>query len=1197
MVVATTPILPRRQLAVSDSFVHLHAHSSYSLLDGLARIDDLLHAASEARMPALALTDHGTMFGAIEFYEKALQAGVKPIVGCEVYVTDRPLEDGPVREAGIYHLVLLAENEAGYRNLIHLTTEAHLRGYYRKPRVDRALLEKHSEGLICLSGCASSELATKILKQDRNGAEELAAWYRDVFPGRYYLELQDHHLDIQKTINEEVVRISALLDLPLVASNDVHYTYERQARTHEILLCIQTQTTLSDPKRMRFETEEFYLKSPEQMRALFGDYPAAITNTLEIAERCDLRLTFGRTQLPRFDAPGGRTSEEHLRALCESGLRKRYPEVTEEVRERLEYELRVIAETGFADYLLLGQDVIHFAREHAIAVGPGRGSVAGSIVAYCLLITSVDPIANGLSFERFLNPERVTMPDMDLDFADDRRDEVIRYVAEKYGRDRVAQIITFGTIGPRAGTRDVGRVLGMSYPDVDRVAKLVPLMCPTVGKAKEEVAELQQLYDSDPAMKRLLDTVEDLEGVARHASTHAAGVVIARDPLIQHVPLYKVPKSEVVSTQYAMTSIEKIGLLKMDFLALRTLTILERAREFVAATTGRELVIEEIPLEDPSIYKLLNAGETFGVFQIDGAGMRNSIKRVEPAEFRHVVALLALYRPGPMENIDEFASGKNGELEVTYDHPALAEVLEETYGVFVYQEQVMKLFSLLAGYSLGEADLVRRAMGKKKAEELAKHHQSFLDRAAERGTDRVVAQHLWDIVEPFSRYAFPKAHAAAYAVITCQTAYLKANHPAEYMAGFLSAERDSPDKVAGALAECRRMGIQVLAPDVNRSSLDFVLEDGCIRFGMSAIKHVGTAATQSVLAERKAHGPFATLEDFCRRIDWTAVQRRTLESLARSGACDSLGVERSRLFHSLDRLVAFGTQMQRARLAGQTSLFGGAQQEESVALQLTITDAATLEQRVEWEEELLGVAISRHPVMDAEAHFLAVAAVPVGQLSSEHHNSSIRVGGLIRNLYSFSTKAGQPMAKFQLTDLHTMLDVVAFSRSFERIQPVLRNGAIVVVDGRLDANDGRLQLVVEAVCPLDQAAGRSRPNGNGKTNSKHSAGSGHSAGTTRNQAEADPPVSEPVGTDMHRVSVVIDRTDDRESDLASVVQIYTIIQRFPGSDETEILIGRSGKLLSIPLPNRFVRYCQQLDAELRSIANVDINVGSVGATA
>jgi DNA polymerase-3 subunit alpha len=1179
---------------VSDPFVHLHTHSCYSLLDGLGRIDDLIQCAVESEMPALAMTDHGTMFGAIEFYSKARAAGIKPIIGCEVYVSDRSLDERPGAGAQNYHLVLLAENEAGYRNLIRLTTEAHLRGFYRKPRVDHALIEQHAEGLICLSGCASSELATFILNGDLSRAEECADWYHQVFPNGYYLEMQFHNLDMQKTINQGITHLSRKLGLPIVATNDVHYVRDRHAAAHEVLLCIQTQTTLDDPKRMRFETQEFYLKSSRQMRDLFDEVPGAISNTVAISERCNLELAFGRPQVPRFEASSGQDPQQHLRSLCDTGLLDRYPTAPAEARERMEYELSIITETGFVDYILLVHDVIHHARSCGIAVGPGRGSAAGSIVAFCLQLTNVDPLANGLSFERFLNPERVSMPDMDLDFADDRRDEIIRYVTEKYGRDRVAQIITFGTIGPRAGVRDVGRVLGMSYGDVDRVAKLVPFMCSSTKRAMDEVPELQQLYESDPAMRRLLDTVEDLEGVARHASTHAAGVVIARDPLIEHVPLYKVPKSELITTQYAMDSIEKIGLLKMDFLGLRTLSILERTRNFIRDSRGIDLDVEEIPVEDPAIYDLLSSGDTFGVFQVDGAGMRKLVKQLRPTEFKHVVALLALYRPGPMDYIPEFAARKNGEREVTFDHPALAEVLQETYGIVVYQEQVMELAVKVAGYSMGEGDLLRRAMGKKKPEELAKHREQFVERAAARGTERKVAEHLFNVIEPFAGYAFNKAHSAAYAVITCQTAYLKGRFPQEFMSGLLSAEKDNAERVADALAECRRLGIPILPPDVNQSDLDFALEGGGIRFGLSAIKHAGEGAIECILRERREGGQFASLEDFCLRVDWTAVNKRLIETLARSGAMDSLDIERARILKNLDKICAFGSSLQRQRAAGQESLFGDSQAPPAM-LSLELETPATLDQKITWEQELLGTAMSRHPVVDAAPRFRAVDALPLEDISPEQHNSVVRVGGLLRATRSISTRDGRPMARFQLTDLRTTLECIAFSRSYEKIQPKLVDGSLVVADGRLDTSDGGLRLIADAMFSLGEAADHPRRGGNGKRNAAGVAteGNGHAGanGSTDSSSEVVPTFP------SRCVTIEVRRGRDRAADLDRVVKVYEALQRFPGSDEVEILVRHGTRALSIPLPSRTVGYCEALEIIVRDIVGDGIRVAASTAQA
>ena len=1165
---------------MADSFVHLHCHSEFSLLDGLGRIGDLTQRVAEEGMPALALTDHGTMFGAVDFYEKARDAGIKPIIGCEVYVADRTLDDRrPGPGAQNYHLVLLAEDDVGYRNLIQLSTQAHLRGFYRKPRVDDRLLEEHADGLVCLSGCANGEVPRLIQAGDLTGAEAKADWYRQVFPGRYFLELQYHELEFQTTINQGVVHLSRRLGLPLVASNDVHYVRAEQAQAHEILLCIQTQTTIADPKRMRLGSSEFYLKSARQMAELFADYPGAVTNTLAIAERCNLELSFGRPQLPNFATPDGQTAEQYLRTLCEAGLARRYPAVTSEIRDRLEYELSVVVETGFVDYYLLVHDVISFARERGIAVGPGRGSAAGSIIAYLLRLTNIDPLAHQLSFERFLNAARVTMPDMDLDFADDRRDEILQYVAEKYGRERVAQIITFGTLRPRAGVRDVGRCLGMSYPDVDRVAKLIPFMCSSVSRAKDDVPELQRLYDSDRAMQRLLDTVEELEGVARHASTHAAGVVISRDPLTEHVPLYKVQKSEQVTTQYAMAAIEKIGLLKLDFLGLRTLTVMERARALIRESTGQDLQLDDIPLDDPRIYDLLSTGETFGIFQVDGNGMRRLLRDLRPTEFKHIVALVALYRPGPMEQIEEFVARKNGARRVTYAHPALEEVLQETYGIVVYQEQVMRLAVRVAGYSMGEADLLRRAMGKKKPEELASHRQTFIQRSAQLGTDEKTASQLFDIIEPFAGYAFNKSHAAAYAIITCQTAYLKAVFPREYMAGLLSAERENLDRVAEAIAECSRLGIAILGPDINRSQLDFTLEDGGIRFGLSAIKHAGSAAMESILQERASGGPWKSVEDFCARLDWKAVNKRAIETLARSGAFDSLGVERNRVLASLDRIAAFGARLQRAAAAGQASLFGD-MEEPVEMLQLAVVEPASLEQKLEWEQELLGTCVSPHPLAHAQAAVREANSLLAGEVSTEHHEQRLRVAGVVRGVRSFSTRDGRPMGSFQLTDVRSTLEVLVFSRTFEHVQSRLVENAIVVVSGKCDAQEGRLRLLADGICSLEEA--RSQPlteNGNGKSNAKHN-GSGNGNGIAAPGNGAGASASATAGVAKWHLTIDFRRGPDRSADIGRIVEVYRTLQRYRGQDEVEIRVRHENRVESLPLPNRTVSFCDRLKAEL-----------------
>ncbi len=992
------------------------------------------------------------------------------------------------------------------------------------------------------------------------------------------MEIQHHGLDIDARLVDGATRVARRLDLPLIATNDVHYVRADHARTHELLLCIQTQTTMDDPKRMRLETPEFYLKTPDEMHGLFSNYPESLSNSVAIAERCNLELTFGRTQLPRFETPNGKSSEAYLRELCAKGLTGRYGEVTGPIQTRLDYELDVICTTGFVDYFLLVHDVIRFAREAGIAVGPGRGSSAGSIVAYVLHLTDIDPIVHGLSFERFLNPQRVTMPDMDLDFADDRRDEVIRYVTEKYGRDHVAQIITFGTLAPKAGMRDVGRVQGMPLQDVERVARLVPQLCSRLAQAKADVPELKQLYEGDPSMRDFMDTVETLEGVARHASTHPAGVVISLDPLAEHVPLYKVPKNDQVTTQYAMSSIEQMGLLKLDLLGLRTLTILQRAQRFVEQTTGQPFDLDNIPLDHPSIYELLRTGETFGVFQVDSDGFRRLLRGLQPEVFEHIVALNALYRPGPMQEIPKYVERRHGREQVHYIHPALKEVLEPTHGIFVYQEQVMRLFIEVAGYSPGEADLIRRAMSKKKAAELAKHYEIFLERAEAHGTNRDVAQQLWNIVEPFASYAFNKSHSAAYAVTTCRTAYLKANYPREYMAGLLSAETDRSDRIADAMADCRRLGIEILPPDINASAIDFTLDGEGIRFGLRAIKNVGSAI-ESVLRARTEGGPFASLDDFCVRVDWQAVNKRVIDSLARCGAFDSLGVDRGRAVAGVDRIVAFGSQMQRAAAAGQVSLFGDVAASPAM-LELGVAEAASLQERAAWEQELLGTVVSPHPLTCAESDIRSSGAVMVSEVIANGNGQVVTVAGMVRGLRTRSTKLGQPMAVLQLADLNKSLEVVVFSRTYERVGPTLAENAIVVVDGKFDVAEGPLRLLADAIYSLEEAKKRRsgadvRPDAvsaRSGTNGKKSNGSGSFGRAAQ--------------ISRHRLVIEFPRGDDRVEDLERLERVYAVLQRHHGADEVEMRVRYGNNFRSLALPNKTVAVCEQLEEELGKLLPV-----------
>jgi len=827
----------------NQQFVHLHCHTEYSLLDGAARIKELVRRAAELNMPAVAITDHGAMFGVIDFYREALKAGVKPVIGCEVYVAPRSrYQKEPKLDDYQYHLVLLAENEAGYRNLMRIVSDGYLEGFYYKPRVDHELLAEHASGLIALSGCLGGEIPTLLKRGEEEAARSLALRYREIFgPDNFYLELQDHHLPEQAEVNKGLYRIARDTGIGLVATNDVHYLSREDAALHDVLLCIQTGKTIHDSDRMRFETEEFYFKSAAEMAQLFKDHPEALQNTLRIAERCQVEFQFNQLKLPVYDVPEGKDAAGYLEELCREGLKRRYPEVTEQLEQRLAYELKIINQMGYANYFLIVWDLIKYARSAGVMVGPGRGSAAGSLVAYCLGITNIDPISNALLFERFLNPDRVSMPDIDIDFCDDKRELVLNYVAQKYGADRVAQIITFGTMAARGAVRDVGRALAFPYGEVDRVAKMIPNeIGMTINRALEQNRELQALYRGEERYRQLLDSSMAVEGMPRHASIHAAGVVISRDPLVNHVPLLKTNDQTVV-TQFPMGTLEQLGLLKMDFLGLKTLSIIEEALAQIRRRHGREIILEEIPLDDAATYRMLSQGESTGIFQLESSGMRNVLRELMPNKFADIVAVVALYRPGPMEQIPAFIDSKHGRKPIHYPHPDLEPILKETYGVIVYQEQIMEIAATMAGFTLAQADLLRRAIGKKNKEILDQQQDLFIQGCMKKGYSRSLAREIYDLILKFASYGFNKSHAAAYALIAYQTAYLKANYPVEYMASLMTGYCSSSDKVALYIADCRRQGIEVLPPDINESEINFtVIDDKNIRFGLAAVKNVGT---------------------------------------------------------------------------------------------------------------------------------------------------------------------------------------------------------------------------------------------------------------------------------------------------------------------------------------------------------------------
>ncbi|MGI8422924.1 MAG: DNA polymerase III subunit alpha [Chloroflexota bacterium] len=1064
-------------------FVHLHVHSEFSLLDGLARIPDLVKRAGQSGMKALALTDHGSLYGVVDFYTEAKSAGIKPIVGCEIYVAPRAMaQREPKVDDKNYHLTLLARDETGYRNLLKIVSRAHLEGFYYKPRADKALIETHAQGLICLSGCMSGELARLLLDGQAEQARSVAAWHKEVFgKDGYFIEVQNQHLADQPRLNALLVELAKELDIPVVASNDTHYVHPSDHKAHDVLLCIQTNSTIDQPGRMRLDTQEFFLRTPEEMALVFPDLPEALANTLGIAEQVDLKLDFDRVQLPHFDVPAGETPETFLRKECEAGLLERYGSINTAQRERLDYELSVIERTGYPLYYLIVADYVNYARRRGILAVP-RGSVAGSLAIHALGICDIDPLKFNLMFERFLHEERIGNPDIDMDFADDRRHEVIEYVRLKYGQDRVAQIITFGTMAARAAVRDVGRALGMSYGDVDRVAKAVPERS-TIAEARQTL-DLRSLAEQDPRIGELLDLAASLEGIARNASTHAAGLVVSREPLEEHVPLQRANKGEEgVITQWPWWTVEKAGMLKMDLLGLANLTILDRARKTIEERNpGLTIDLQHLPMnyDDPSgqakkTYDMLGAGETTAVFQLESGGMRKCLKGLRPNRITDLLAIVALYRPGPMDSIPAFQAAKNGLATVDYLHPDLEPILEETYGICVYQDQVLQIVRKVAGFSWGEADVLRKAMGKKSQVLMDEQREMFVSRSEGRGYERGFVEKLWGIIEPFAGYGFPKGHAAAYAIVAYQTAFLKANYPAEYMTAVLCSEAGNTLKVAEGIVECRRLGVDVLPPDVDRSTLGFSLEEQggstVIRFGLAGIKNVGHGATEMLVKARVAGAQFADLADFCARIDLRQLNKRALESLIKAGAADAFG-ERAALLAGLDAAIAQAQQNQRARLSGQTTLFdligdGGGGGAAMAQFRPPVVPAAERKQRLSWEKEMLGLYLSEHPLGSMARSLAARVSCQIAELTEEMVGQTVTVGGFISSMRLIPTKKGDLMAALELEDLSGSTEVVVFSRILQAQRENIKEDAVVLIRGRVDTRDDRPKILAESVEPLE----------------------------------------------------------------------------------------------------------------------------------
>ena len=1149
------------------SFVHLHVHTEYSLLDGFCRIDGLAKRVRELGQTAVAITDHGVMYGAVDFYRACKKEGVKPVIGCEVYVAPA----GRTRfqkvhefDAESRHLVLLCRDEEGYRNLSYMVSKAFVEGFYIKPRVDMDLLRSHSRGLIALSACLAGEIPKRLVNGSYDAARDYALEMRDIFgEDGFYLELQDHGIRDQAVVNAGLLRIHEETGIPLVCTNDCHYLAPEDAESHDVLLCIQTGKLLEDENRMRYEPRRFYLRSTEEMERLFAQYPGALENTEKIAAACNLEFTFGKYHLPEFAVPEGETAQTYIRRLCEAGFRERYKGEKPEYRRQLDYELDMIEKMGFTDYFLIVSDFVRFAREQGIPVGPGRGSAAGSMVSYCLHITDIDPMKYSLYFERFLNPERVSMPDIDMDFGDTRRDEVVDYVRRKYGDDRVAQIVTFGTMAARGAIRDVGRVMNMPYAEVDAVAKQVPSgpqnLHITLDEALRLSKPLKELYDGDPQVKKLIDTAKAIEGMPRHASTHAAGVVITRRPVVDYVPLAK--NDESVVTQYVMTTLEELGLLKMDFLGLRNLTILDDTVKLVQKSRPG-FTLADVPDDDPEVFQMLSDGKTSGVFQMESAGMTGVCVGLKPQNIEDITAIIALYRPGPMDSIPRFIACKHNPDKVRYKHPLLEPILSVTYGCIVYQEQVIEIFRKLAGYTMGQADMVRRAISKKKKAQIEKERQSFIYGDPERGIAGCVpngipeqtAQDIYDEIEDFAQYAFNKAHAVAYAIVANQTAWFKCHYTREYMAALLTSVLDSSEKVAEYIAECKDCGIALLPPDINESEADFTVSGDNIRFGLVAVKGVGRGFINEVLAERQRGGPFTSFPDFCQRMSDADCNKRVLESLIKCGAFDSMGLYRSQLIRAYEPLVDAIAQNKRKNLEGQFDLFGGGGGGEQKPPELRVEpiEEFTRQELMAMEKETTGLYLTGHPMDEYRALARQCKAAPIGAILADfaqeggpttyRDEQRVTLAGVVASARTKTTRSNTLMAYVVLEDDTGSMEMLVFARVLGEAGPYLKEGVPVLAEGRLSVRDEKApQLMCDRVRPLEHVKG------------------------------SQPPAEE--GGKGRRLYIRIPSLEDPRWE-----KIRLVLTMFPGTEQMKVRCADTGKLLGTPclVHDALIRELQEL---------------------
>jgi DNA polymerase-3 subunit alpha len=1191
-------------------FVHLHVHSEFSLLDGLSRVTDLAQRAKELDMPAVALTDHGVMYGIVDFFRACQAQGVNPIAGLEIYVAPRRMTDrDPRLDKSPYHLVLLAENQTGYQNLLQIASSAQLDGYYYRPRVDKPFLEEHKEGIIALSSCNSGELARNILDGNYEKAREAAMWYRDTFgPDGFFVEIQNHEgIPETEELNRGLVSLARDLDIGLVATNDVHYVRAEDAEAQDILLCIQTGKVRADPDRMRMTDNGYYLKSAEEMAALFPGWPDALENTVRIAERCHVNVESEGYHLPVFPVPEGLTPETYLRKLTEDGFHRRYPDADQATWERLNFELGVIHDMGFDTYFLILWDLCQYAIERGIWWNV-RGSGAGSVVAYSLGITGINPLAHDLIFERFLNPERVTMPDVDLDYPDDRRQEMIDYTRAKYGIDKVANIITFGTLGARAAVRDVGRALDIPLTEVDQVAKLVPTGPKVRLKDAFDNPEFKAQYDAQEYIREWIDMAAKVEGISRHASVHAAGVVVTDKPMVEYIPLARAPKgdSDMAVTQFPMTVIESIGLLKLDFLGLATLTQMRKAADLIEARHGVKLDLDNTPTDDPCIFELLTNGEVVGVFQVESGGMKKTLAQMRPTCLEDIIAVLALYRPGPMQFIPTYCNRKHGAEKIEYIHPALEPILKETYGVIVYQEQINLILRDLAGYSGGEADVIRRAISKKYEKIIAEHQIKFREGCQANGIPGDKADEIYAMIEFFSNYGFNKAHTTDYAVITCQTAYLKARYPVEYMAALLTVEQDNTDKVSVFLAECRRLGIPVLPPDVNASDVDFTIQDsapeqyqvpscpdtkcalsgGAIRFGLGAVKNVSAMAMQEIIRARKEGGPFSSLDDFCERVDLRRINRRMLECLIKVGALDQFGT-RSQLLGIIDSMMSLSAQIHQARDVGQLTMFDmfGTDDQTTGGLVLPQVEPLSNKVRLGWEKELVGFYVSEHPLNQVAASLQGRVTCYCGEVTEEMHGQPATLAGIVSWIRPHVTKRGDLMAFVHLEDVQGSIEVVVFPRIYANTRDLWQEDKILVVRGKVDADGRDPTLICESVQDHvviarpsgEEQAVAERPSvystrtngGNGGTRTAPGRGNGGARHVPRH------------------LQITIRRSGNPERDKQRVGQVYGMLQRHSGEDQFSFVLVDGKHRVEIDFPNATTSYTYELAQSLRAMLGRD----------